>query len=161
MERTTARRRPGFDSRGSVLGSLRPWNPPATTPLTPVHELECDSAVAAALVEGGARLIDVRTAHEFEAGRLAGAEQIGLEDIADRRRELDPGTPIVFYCRIGNRSLMAAEAFTGAGFEAVSLAGGIDAWIADGRSIEPEDGFVAEPGRAAAILEARSRAASN
>jgi rhodanese-related sulfurtransferase len=113
------------------------------------------------MVEAGARLVDVRTAHEFEAGRLAGADRIGLEQVAGRRGELDPATPIVFYCRIGNRSLMAAEGFAGAGFDAVSLAGGIDAWIADGRPIEPEDGFVAEPGQAAAILEARSRAASH
>lgn len=124
-----------------------------------LHELECDAAAAAAKVSAGARLIDVRTEHEFEAGKLAGAERIGLEDLAERRDELDPSVPVVFYCRVGNRSLMAAEAFTGAGFDAVSLAGGIDAWLDDGRAIEPADGFVAEPGRAAAILEARSRAA--
>ena len=127
---------------------------------TTLEPLEVDAAGAAALVESGARLIDVRTAHEFDAGRLIGAERIGLENVADRRSELDPATPIVFYCRIGNRSLMAVEAFVGAGFEAVSLAGGIDSWIKDGRAIEPEDGFVGEPGEAASILEARSRAAS-
>jgi 3-mercaptopyruvate sulfurtransferase SseA len=66
----------------------------------------------------------------------------------------------LFYCRIGNRSLMAAQAFAGAGFEASSLAGGIEAWLEAGRPVEPEEGFVAEPGEAAAILEARSRAAS-
>lgn len=125
-----------------------------------LEPLECDAAQAAALVESGARLIDVRTAHEFDAGRLAGAERIGLEDVADRRDELDQSTPIVFYCRIGNRSLMAAEAFAGAGFETVSLAGGIDAWVNGGRTVEPDGGFVAEPGEAASILEARSRAAS-
>jgi rhodanese-related sulfurtransferase len=125
-----------------------------------LEPLECDSAAAAAMIANGARLIDVRTAHEFDAGRLPGAERIGLEEIADRRGELDPSGPIVFYCRIGNRSLMAAEAFAGAGFDAVSLAGGIDAWIGDGHPIEPDGGFVSEPGEAAAILEARSRAAS-
>jgi rhodanese-related sulfurtransferase len=124
-----------------------------------LHELECDAAAAAATVAAGARLIDVRTEHEFEAGRLPGAERIGLEDLVDRKEELDPSVPVVFYCRVGNRSLMAAEAFAGAGFGAVSLAGGIEAWLDDGRAIEPADGFVAEPGRAAAILEARSRAA--
>jgi rhodanese-related sulfurtransferase len=124
-----------------------------------LHELECDAADAAARVAAGARLIDVRTQHEFEAGRLAGAERIGLEDLADRKDELEPSEPVVFYCRVGNRSLMAAEAFAGAGFDAVSLAGGIDAWLSDGHAIEPDGGFVAEPGQAAAILEARSRAA--
>ena len=122
--------------------------------------LECDSIEAAAMVADGARLIDVRTAHEFDAGRIPGAERIGLEELAERRAELDAGTPVVFYCRIGNRSLMAAQAFAEAGFETVSLRGGIDAWLGDGREIDPESGFVAEPGEAAAILEARSRAAS-
>jgi rhodanese-related sulfurtransferase len=123
--------------------------------------LECDAAGAAALIESGARLIDVRTAHEFDAGRIAGAERIGLEELPERRTELSPEEPVLFYCRIGNRSLMAAQAFSEAGFEATSLAGGIGAWIDAGRSIDPEDGFIGEPGEAASILEARSRAASS
>jgi rhodanese-related sulfurtransferase len=125
-----------------------------------LEPLECDTDGARALIEAGARLIDVRTAHEFDAGRIPGSERIGLEELADRRAELDAGRPVLFYCRIGNRSLMAAEAFSEAGFEAVSLNGGIEAWLGAGGEVDPEDGFVAEPGQAAAILEARSRAAS-
>ena len=122
--------------------------------------LERSPADAAGLIESGARLIDVRAEHEFEAGRLPDAERIGLEELSGRRDELVPGEPVVFYCRVGNRSLMAAEAFGQAGLETASLAGGIEAWLDDGRSIEPEDGYVAEPGRAASILEARARAAT-
>lgn len=127
---------------------------------TSTHPLECDPAGAATLVEAGARLIDVRTAHEFETGRIPGAGRIGLEELSGRRDELDRDRPVLFYCRVGNRSLMAAEAFSQAGLETASLAGGIEAWLDDGRAIEPEDGYVAEPGRAAAILESRARAAS-
>lgn len=123
--------------------------------------LECDAEGAEALIEAGARLVDVRAAHEFDAGRIPGAERIGLEELAGRREELTPDRPVLFYCRIGNRSLMAAQAFAQAGFEATSLAGGINAWLQAGRKLEPEAGFIAEPGEAAAILEARSRAASN
>ena len=126
-----------------------------------LDELECDASGAAGLIESGVRVVDVRTAHEFEAGRIPGAERIGLEELSDRRGEISPDQPVLFYCRIGNRSLMAAQAFADAGFEAASLAGGIEAWLDTGRPVEPEDGFVAEPGEAAAILEARSRAASN
>lgn len=126
-----------------------------------LEPLECDADGAEALIEAGARLVDVRTAHEFDAGRLPGAERIGLEELAERRDELSSDRPVLFYCRIGNRSLMAAQAFSEAGFDATSLAGGIDAWLEAGRKVEPEDGFVAEPGEAAAILEARSRAASS
>jgi len=126
-----------------------------------LEPLECDAAGAAELIDAGARLVDVRTSHEFDAGRIPGAERIGLEELVERREELSPGTPVLFYCRIGNRSLMAAQAFAEAGFDATSLAGGIDAWLEAQRSVDPEDGFVAEPGEAAAILEARSRAASS
>ena len=43
----------------------------------------------------------------------------------------------------------------------MNLTGGIVQWIEDGQPIEPADGYVAEPGEAAAILEARARAAGN
>jgi len=56
---------------------------------------------------------------------------------------------------------MAAQAFSEAGFDVVNLTGGIVQWIEDGQPIEPADGYVAEPGEAAAILEARARAAGN
>lgn len=118
-------------------------------------------AEASVLIEAGARLIDVRTAHEFNAGRLPDAERIGLEELAGRREELDPDRPVVFYCRVGNRSAMAAAAFSQAGLEAISLIGGIEAWVKEGRKIVPDYGYVSEPGEAASILEARARATSN
>ena len=117
-------------------------------------------AQVAELIESGARLVDVRQDYEFDAARIPGAERIGLQDIAGRRDEIEKGSPIVFYCRIGSRSAMAANAFLDAGYEVTSLAGGIVAWIDEGRMIDPADGYVAEPGEAAAILESRSRAES-
>ncbi len=119
------------------------------------------SAEVAELIAGGARLIDVRTAHEHEAARLADSERIGLEELFDRQDELDKSQTVVFYCRIGNRSGMAAEAFSNAGYDVHNLSGGIAQWIEDGQPIEPADGYVAEPGEAAAILEAKARAAGN
>ena len=50
---------------------------------------------------------------------------------------------------------MAARAFSEAGFDVVNLTGGIVQWIEDGQPIEPADGYVVEPGEAAAIPEAR------
>ncbi len=136
-----------------------PSEPSETT--EELQPLECDAVGAAALIEAGARLIDVRTAHEFEDGRIPGAGRIGLEELVERRGEIPADEPVLFYCRVGNRSLMAAQAFSEAGFETISLAGGIAAWVDAGHPVDPEDGFVGEPGEAAAILEARSRAASS
>jgi len=107
------------------------------------------------LVEEGAQLIDVRADHEWEAGRIAGAAHIELGTLPERTGEIDRDQPVVVYCRGGSRSEMAAQALTGEGFNAVVLAGGIPAWLEDGGPIEPEGGYVAESGEAAAILQAR------
>ena len=51
---------------------------------------------------------------------------------------------MVFYCRVGSRSGMAAGAFRRAGYDAYSMDGGIEAWAASGLPLEPEDGQVAD-----------------
>ena len=71
--------------------------------------------------------MDVRRDDEWAGGRIEGAEHVPLDQLAARAEELGEG-PIVFYCAVGERSLMAAQALSGAGRDAVSLAGGIGAW---------------------------------
>jgi rhodanese-related sulfurtransferase len=39
---------------------------------------------------------------------------------------------------------MAAQAFNTAGYEAYTMTGGLNAWVAAGLPIEPDDGYVAE-----------------
>lgn len=111
------------------------------------------------LAEEGAQLVDVRTDHEWEAGRIGGASHIELSELDGRAGEVDKERPVVFYCRGDNRSDMAAAAFAAGGYEASALAGGIQAWVDAGLPIEPEGGYVAEFGEAAAILEARKKGA--
>jgi rhodanese-related sulfurtransferase len=110
------------------------------------------------LVEGGAQLIDVRADHEWEAGHVAGARHVPLAELDQRTAELDKDRPVVVYCRGGNRSTMAAEALADAGYDAGKLTGGIVGWSEAGLPLEPEDGYVAESGEAASILQARKRA---
>jgi rhodanese-related sulfurtransferase len=99
---------------------------------------------AQALAAGNAQLIDVREAYEWEAGRIAGTRHIELEHLAAQAETIDRERPVIFSCRLGSRSLMAAQAFRRAGFDAYSLAGGLTAWDAEGRPLEPEDGHVAD-----------------
>jgi rhodanese-related sulfurtransferase len=75
----------------------------------------------------GARVVDVRRNDEWATGHIDGAEHVPLDQLAARAEELGEG-PILFYCAVGERSLMAAQALSGAGRDAVSLAGGIGAW---------------------------------
>ena len=100
--------------------------------------------VAEALTSGSATVIDVREPSEREAGYIAGTQHIELERLAGRAESIDRDKPVIFQCRVGRRSTMAAQAFRAAGYDARSLAGGIEAWVAEGRQIEPEGGQVAD-----------------
>jgi rhodanese-related sulfurtransferase len=113
------------------------------------------------LVEGGAQLVDVRTEHEWEAGRIAGASHIELGELSARAGEIDRGRPVVFYCRGDNRSDMAAAAFKADGYEATTLEGGIQAWAEAGLALDPDGAYIAESGQAASILQARKKAAQS
>jgi len=109
------------------------------------------------LIDEGAQLVDVRAEHEWEAGRIAGAKHLPLAELAERTGELDPERPVVLYCRGGNRSTMATDALADAGFDAAKLSEGIVGWEEAGLPLEPEGGYAAESGEAAAILEARKK----
>jgi rhodanese-related sulfurtransferase len=106
---------------------------------------ELSPAETAALIEFGAELIDVRRPYEFEGGRISGARNLEMNELTAHADELARDRAVVFYCRTGNRSSMAAEAFRQAGFDAHHLAGGIEAWHADGRALEPEGSGVRPP----------------
>jgi rhodanese-related sulfurtransferase len=91
----------------------------------------------------GAQLVDVRMTPEYDAGHIAGARHVPLDQVGTAASELDPARPLVFYCRVGERSALAAEAFRGAGYDAYTMAGGLVAWAGEGRPLEPEGGEVA------------------
>ncbi len=108
-------------------------------------EIEIDPRRAAELAGAGeAVLIDVRTDEEVAAGYIAGSSHIGLGELSARAGELPADRPVVFYCRVGARSLMAAQALRAVGRDAYSMAGGLVAWVGDGLELEPEDGHVAD-----------------
>ncbi len=111
------------------------------------------------LIEEGAQLVDVRAQHEWDAGHIAGATHVPLAELAERASEIDPERPVVLYCRGGNRSTMAAAALNEAGYDAAKLVEGIVGWSEAGLPLEPEGGYVSESGEAAAVLEARKKAA--
>ena len=101
--------------------------------------------VANLLSQDEIQLIDVRTPQEHDAGRIAGARWIELNELRGRAETIDRDRPVVFYCRSGGRSAMATEAFASAGFQAHNMAGGLLEWHAAGLPIEPDNGYVADP----------------
>ena len=94
--------------------------------------------------DDGIQLIDVREPYEWQAGRIGGARHIELERVASQAPTIDRDRPVVFYCRLGARSGMAANAFRRAGYDAYSLDGGIQAWADGGLPLEPDDATVAD-----------------
>ena len=79
-----------------------------------------------------AQVLDVRTKEEFATGHLPKAVLIPWTDkdfAARAAKELDPGKPLLVYCRSGRRSAEAAAALVKLGFSDVrNVGGGILAW---------------------------------
>ena len=106
--------------------------------------IDVEAQRAAEMRSAGAILIDVREGYERDAGHIPGSDHIELARLAAAAPSLPRDAPIVFYCRVGGRSLMAAQAFRSSGYEAYNLAGGILAWVAAGLPLAPEGGYVAD-----------------
>jgi rhodanese-related sulfurtransferase len=90
------------------------------------------------------QLIDVREPHEHEAGHIDGTRLIELVQLSSQAATVEQERRVVFYCRVGGRSQMAAQAFRAAGFEAYSMTGGLLRWAHEGRPLSPEGGTVAD-----------------
>jgi rhodanese-related sulfurtransferase len=100
--------------------------------------------VAELVRDGEVQLVDVREPHEHEAGRIGGARHIELALLAAQARSIERDRPVVFYCRVGERSAVAAQAFRASGYEACNMSGGLVAWAEQGLPLEPDGGRVAE-----------------
>jgi rhodanese-related sulfurtransferase len=109
-------------------------------------ELELDPEQVASWIveEPGLQIVDVREPHEREAGHIEGSTHLSLTELAAHAQSFQRELPVVFYCRVGARSEMAAQAFRAAGFEAYSMRGGLKRWAEQGRPLAPAGGYVAE-----------------
>ncbi len=96
-----------------------------------------------ALVDDSAQVIDVREPHEWDAGRIEGTIHVELGELGANAAKVDTDRPVIFYCLVGSRSMMAAQAFRGVGIDSYSMAGGIKRWVDEKRPITPENGSVA------------------
>jgi rhodanese-related sulfurtransferase len=108
-------------------------------------QLEVDpEEVAERLARGEIQLVDVREPYEWEAGRIDGARHVELERLAARAETIHRDRPVVFTCRLGARSALAAQAFRAAGWDAWSMRGGLTLWDHEGRPMVPDGAYVAE-----------------
>lgn len=94
---------------------------------TPTAEIDAKSLVQR-LNHAPVFLLDVREPHEYDAGHLAGAVRIGVDDVANHIDNLATFSEIIVYCRSGMRSARAVTLLQQRGIYAVSLTGGLLAW---------------------------------
>ncbi len=79
-------------------------------------------------------LLDVREPHELTGplGSVPNVQNLPLASVLTRGVPFDPEEPVVFICRSGRRSALAASALADAGYRAVaSVEGGMLAWTHD------------------------------
>ena len=80
-------------------------------------------------------ILDVREPDEYAAGHVPGARNVPLGQIADRAAEFS-GAHVFVICQKGRRSEAATSALRSASVDAVNVAGGTSAWVAEGRETE-------------------------
>jgi rhodanese-related sulfurtransferase len=108
--------------------------PPPGTTIT-VAELAARHALGKVLV------LDVRSTASFEAGHIAGAIGVPLDQIERRAadiRKQSRGRPVVTYCSCPTEhaSLAAADMLRTRGLTVHALVGGYPAWLAAGGATE-------------------------
>lgn len=86
---------------------------------------------AVRLANGGALILDVRDAAEYEAGHIIDARSIPAKEVGDKADSLKKfkEKPVVVYCDSGFASATAAKALKALGFTKVAtLRGGLRSW---------------------------------
>lgn len=82
-------------------------------------------------------VVDVPETEEHAGGHVAGAMAVPLGELAERAGELLRNERLYGICASGDRFAVAAQWLTRADFDAVSAAGGMQAWGRSGRSTVP------------------------
>lgn len=91
---------------------------------------ELDAARAA-----GAKVVDVRESDEFSDGHVPTAQLMPLGTVSARADELRGDSRVYVICASGARSAQAVEMLQQLGVDALSVAGGTNAWIRSGRPV--------------------------
>jgi rhodanese-related sulfurtransferase len=102
---------------------------------------EISPAEAKAKIDSGASLIvlDVREPDEFKKGHVPKAINIprGMLEFKVTQTIPDKNAQILAYCKTGGRSCLACSTLVQMGYKnAVSIAGGWDAWLKAGYPVE-------------------------
>lgn len=98
-------------------------------------------AAAAALLENGALLVDIREAAERRSGVIPNAAHAPLSALQACEIPIAPGQSVIFHCKSGGRTGLKAAVLADKvrGCEPYLLEGGIEAWRSRGLPVaQPE-----------------------
>ena len=104
---------------------------------------QISAAEATDLLAGQAILLDVREQHEWDAGHAPQARHLAMSELSHRVAEIPADVPVICVCHVGGRSAAVSDALNRAGFNALNLSGGMEAWQAAGLPVVNDAG---EPG---------------
>ena len=99
----------GFMIENIAKGVLKQWH------LADVDTLPRDGSVT---------LLDTRTVEEFAHGHIDGFTNIPVDELRERRGELDKSKPVYVICQSGLRSYIACRILAGNGFDCYNFSGG-------------------------------------
>jgi len=87
----------------------------------------------------GIAVLDVRRAAEFREGHVTGAQNIPLDELAQRLDEIDRKEPLAVICAGGYRSSIACSLLERAGFtNVINVQGGTEEWMCHSRAATSE-----------------------
>jgi rhodanese-related sulfurtransferase/glyoxylase-like metal-dependent hydrolase (beta-lactamase superfamily II) len=116
----------GFTDVSDLIGGYTAWansNIPVSLPTIDV--------VSASRDDTSLRL-DCREIDEWDSGHDPSARHVPMSELPGRLGEFDTSRRIIVICRSGNRSGKVTAWLTGLGYDAVNMAGGMQAWVAAG-----------------------------
>lgn len=112
---------------------------PTKNELEPFSRITVDEAKAM-IAQGDVQVVDSREPHEHFEGHVPGSLNIPHMATLPRHKDLATDKPILFICKSGARSAVAAEFAATVGLtDLYNVEGGHDAWRAAGYELETGD----------------------
>jgi glyoxylase-like metal-dependent hydrolase (beta-lactamase superfamily II)/rhodanese-related sulfurtransferase len=119
---------------GYLEGGVAAWES-SGRPLAAIDQITVDE-LERRLEERAVRVVDVRRPPEWEAGHIADAAHVPLNELRQRAGELEKDRPLALMCAGGYRSSIATSLLEQQGFRRIAnVVGGMAAW--DTRSGAP------------------------
>lgn len=94
-----------------------------------------------------ALLVDVREPYEWEAGHIAEARHVPIDELAEAAANLPRERPVVLICLGGTRAAMCAAALRNTDLRVYVLQTGLRGWVVAGKSLQHPTAFLAPHGK--------------